>query len=285
MKPRAFEYVGPMNLPDALHALATREDAKVLSGGQSLVPAMNFRLATPATLVDINRIPDRNRVEAAGDRLRVGMLARHAALERVAIDDPLGSLMATISRYVGHLPIRVRGTLAGSLAHADPAAEWCALAVALDATIVAASVRGERAIPASEFFEGLFATALTPDEIIVEVSFPMLRRAGWGFHEQSRTAGDFATVAAVAVLDVDDGRVQRARLGLAGVEPAPVPASEAVKVLQGNLATDELLEEAAATAARNVDAVSDANCSAEYRTHLVHVLVLRALTDARSRAA
>jgi carbon-monoxide dehydrogenase medium subunit len=285
MKPRAFEYVGPTNLPDALDALATREDAKVLAGGQSLVPAMNFRLATPATLVDVNRIPDRNQVEEAGGRLRVGMLARHAALERVAIDDPLGSLIATISRYVGHLPIRVRGTLAGSLAHADPAAEWCALAVALDATIIAASVRGERAIPASEFFQGLFTTALAADEIIVEVGFPLLRRAGWGFHEQSRTAGDFATVAAVAVLDIDNGRVQKARVGLAGVEPAPVTPSEAIDVLQGNPATDDLLEEAAATAARNVDAVSDANYSAEYRTQLVQVLVLRALADARSRTA
>ncbi len=286
MKPSPFDYLAPGHLDDALGALAEHTgEAKVLAGGQSLVPAMNFRLATPSVLVDLNRIGGLANVHMNDGELVIQSLVRHRALETPATDDVTALLLARVSRLVGHLPIRVRGTFAGSLAHADPAAEWCMLALALDATIVARSVRGTRRIAANEFFEGLFTTALAEDEIITEVRLPLLGQAGTGFREKSQTAGDFATVATISVCTFDDGTVSDARLAIAGAGPTPVRARRAESLLVGSEATPEAVAVASRAAAEDVEPSSDAHTSADYRRHLVEVLARRALGDALEAAS
>ena len=286
MKPAPFEYFAPRELDEALDLLAERSDeAEVLAGGQSLVPAMNFRLATPAVVVDINRIPAFGRARVDDDELIVEPLVRHADFATSVTGDPLGGLLSEISHFVGHLPIRVRGTFAGSIAHADPAAEWCALAVALDAAIVLRRAGGERTIRAGGFFEGPFTTARRPGEIVAEVRLPLLGTAGAGFVEKSRTAGDFATVAVVATLRTSDGPIAEARIAHGGVGGKPVRATAAEELLVGTDGGPEALTAAARRAAEDADPIGDAFCSADYRRHLVEVLTNRALAAASERAA
>lgn len=286
MKPARFDYFAPENLEEALQLLSEHGgDASVLAGGQSLVPAMNFRLATPEALIDLNSIPGRNRTRVDRAELVIEMLVRHIDLERPVVRDPLGGLLAATSLLVGHLPIRVRGTFAGSLAHADPAAEWCMVALVLDATIVVESTRGERHIRASRFFEGLFTTTLAPDEIITEVRLPLLGPAGTAVCEQSPTAGDFATVATVAIVRVEDGVIAEARLAVAGAEGRPVRPMDAEAALADAPAEPEDLRRAARIAAEGLEPTSDATCSADYRRHLAEVLTRRALEQAVGRAA
>lgn len=281
MKPSRFEYRAPKSLHEVLDELAgSPGETTVLAGGQSLIPAMNFRLANPAVLIDLNRLPDLNRVRVEDRELVIEALVRHHDLRNAVADDSLGRLLARVSRFVGHLPIRVRGTFVGSIAHADPAAEWCMLAAALDATVVAHSVRGERRLRAADFFEGPFTTTLAPDEVIVAVRLPLLGRAGVGFHEQSQTAGNFATVATVATLRIENGKVAETRLGIAGVEGRPVRAIEAEELLFQEEPTRDALAAAGRAAAARVEPISDALCSADYRHHLVEVLATRALGDA-----
>ncbi len=278
MKPSSFSYVAPHDLDEALAVLAGSHDVKVLAGGQSLVPAMNLRLAAPEALVDINRIPGYDRVTVSEGVATIGMLVRHADLSRPGFDDPLADAFAAISRYVGHLPIRTRGTFVGSLVHADPAAEWCALALATDATIVARSADGTREIPSSGFFLGPFTTALRPDELATEVRIPLLGGGGFGFGEIARTAGDFATVAAVATVSLDGDTIAEARIGLAGVESKPTRGSAAEASLVGRPATPDVIAEAAA--ADSLHPIEDPNCSSAYRRQLAKVLVTRSLQQA-----
>jgi aerobic carbon-monoxide dehydrogenase medium subunit len=286
MKPAPFRYLAPTHIDEALESLARPdEDAKVIAGGQSLVPAMNFRLAVPEILIDINRIPGFGDVRERNGELVIGMLTRHKSFEIAVTRDPLGRLLARTARLVGHLPIRVRGTFAGSLAHADPAAEWCMLAEALDATIVARSVAGERKIGAGDFFEGPFTTSLRSSEIITDVRLPLLGSAGWAVHEKSHTAGDFATVAVVAVLEVMEGSIARARIATAGVEGRPVRAAAAEALLAGAPPEADTFEAAARTAAENTSPIADTLASTDYKRHLVDVLLVRALEDAAKRAA
>jgi carbon-monoxide dehydrogenase medium subunit len=286
MKPAPFEYLLPDSVEHAVELLAGRDgEAKVLAGGQSLVPAMNFRLATPAAVMDLNRLRGRASVSVDGGELVVQMLARHRALEHLGIDDALGGLLARTARLVGHLPIRARGTFVGSIAHADPAAEWCMLAIALDATIVAVGPAGQRRIAAADFFEGPFMTALAPDEIITEVRIPLLGRAGTGVCEKSQTAGDFATIATMATLHLEGGVIARARIAIAGAEGRPVRPTEAEEALTGAAPEAEAFRAAARAAAHSVDPISDAVASGDYRRHLVEVLARRALEDASAGAA
>jgi aerobic carbon-monoxide dehydrogenase medium subunit len=286
MKPGRFDLHTPQTLDAALELLARHgAEAKVLAGGQSLVPAMSFRLATPAVLVDINRIPGLDRLRVEGAELVVEMLVRHRALERPPLDDPLATLLGRTARLVGHLPIRVRGTFAGSLAHGDPAAEWAMLALALDATIVVRSAARERRLAASGFFEGPFTTALADDEIITEVRLPLLRRAGSAVLEKSQTAGDFATVAVLAVVTVDGDRIASARLAIAGAQGRPTRAHAAEAALVGAPARADSFAAAARTAAGGVDPVTDAVASSDYRRHLVEILARRALEQAALEAA
>ena len=285
MKPAPFDLLAPRTLDEAVDVLHGREaDARVLAGGQSLVPAMALRLATPSALVDLNRIPDLGRIRVEDGELVVDPLVRHAHLEHVVLDDGLGGLLRRTARLVGHLPIRTRGTFLGSLAHADPAAEWCILAVALDATLVARSASGDRRLAASSFFEGPFTTALRADEVLVEARLPMLRGAGFGLQERSRTAGGFALVAAIAVLRMNEGSIGEARLAFGGVSGRPVRARAAESLLEGVPPEPDALAAAAGAGAEEIDPLSDAFASGDYRRHLAETLLGKALEEAAQRA-
>ena len=284
MKPAAFEYHAPRTVEEALSLLHEHQDeAKVLAGGQSLVPAMNFRLARPAVLVDITPVPGLDRIDVADPAsVTVGARVRHLDLEHNTISGPLGRLLARTGRWVGHYPIRVRGTFGGSLAHADPAAEWCALACALDAEIHCRSASGSRVVGASDFFEQMaFTTCLEPDELLVGVRLPRLSDSwGVGMAEFARRWGDFAIVLAIAAVERDGDSISRARIALGGVAGGPVRASNAEAALSGRPATAEAVGAAAAAAAEEVDPTGDIHGSADYRRDLVRAMVTRALDQA-----
>src|SRR3712207_2017536 len=214
VKPAAFKYQRANTVEDAIEQLTQLgDDAKLLAGGQSLVPMMNFRLVRPSALVDITGISDLRYIQPHGAGLKIGALTPHRWVE--AMEDPgllKGfSVLKRAARWVGHYPIRTLGTFGGSIAHADPSAEWCMLATLLDAEIVAVGPEGERVIPASAFFHGFFTTALQPDEMVVEVRFPQLAPRA-ALHEFARRAGDFGIVAAAVAVDVRDGECRSARI-------------------------------------------------------------------------
>lgn len=282
MKPAAFTYHAPRSLDEALALLTLHGDAaKVLAGGQSLVPAMNFRLARPAVLIDINRIAALDALTTEDGWLRIGALTRHVAFERPVTDGPLGMLLPQVARCVAHLPIRVRGTFAGSLAHADPAAEWSLVAVTLGAEIVARSSAGERTMLAEDFFRTAFTTALRPDELIVEVRLP-LRGDAWrcGFTEFSRRKGDFALAMALAALRVEDDRIVEARIGIGGAEHRPRRIEAAEQLLAGETVRGDLFAGAGALVAAALEPVGDIHGSAAYRRDLAEVMTRRALGGA-----
>ena len=284
MKPAAFAYHAPSSLNQVYDLLEqVGEDGRVLAGGQSLVPAMNFRLARPAALIDINRVPGLDRIEQHSGQLRIGAMTRHARFEQPITDGPLGRLLPRAAACIAHTPIRSRGTFGGSLAHADPAAEWCAVSLALDAEIVAASRHGTRTIPASQFFTTIFTTALRPDEVLTEIRLPQLD-ASWrcGFAEFSRRAGDYALAMAVVALRLDHGIIRQARIALGGVASTPVLAPTAMQTLTDATPDEAVLAEAAAAARAEVNPEGDIHGSAEYRRDLVRVMVARALRDALS---
>lgn len=285
MKPARFDYHQARSVAEALSVLdRCGPEAKVLAGGQSLVPAMNFRLARPSVLVDVNKVSELGRLVDEGGVLRVGSMVRHAAFEQPVDDGPLGRLLSMAARHVGHLPIRIRGTFGGSLAHADPAAEWCVIAVLLDAEMEAANAGGARRIPASDFFRTVFTTALEPDELLVEARLPKpAPSTRVGFQQFSRRAGDFAVAMAAVALDVRGGRVAGARIALGGVSDRPVRAAGAEEALAGGPAERGALAEAAEAAAREVDPLEDIHGSAEYRRDLVRVLTRRALEQAAAQ--
>jgi aerobic carbon-monoxide dehydrogenase medium subunit len=290
MKPAPFSYHRPDTLEQALHLLDEHgPDAKPLAGGQSLVPAMNFRLAQPPVLVDLNRVASLAGLEALDDGgLRLGGMTRQRAVEHSPLVAERAPLLAATMPWIAHPPIRTRGTIGGSLAHADPAAELPAVMLALGATIGVRSRAGARAVPASEFFLGLFATALMPGELLVEVTIPPPRPgAGWAMDEIARRHGDFALagVAAVVVLG-DGGRVASAAVALIGAHDRAIRATAAERVLVGEAPTATVLREAGAAAARvDADPGSDVHASAAYRRHLIGVLVPRVVAHAVSRAA
>jgi carbon-monoxide dehydrogenase medium subunit len=281
VKPARFEYFRPTTVEEAVSLLDTVSDAKVLAGGQSLVPAMNFRLARPAALVDINAIAGLDVIDVSAGRLTIGALARHRAFEKPISTGPLGRLLTNAARFIGHLPIRVRGTLVGSLAHADPASEWCVIARVLDAEMVASSSTGDRIVAAADFFKTVFTTDLRPDELLTSVHLPWLGDAfTTGFAEVSRRAGDFALVLAAVVLKVESHTIVEARIAIGGASDRPLRMSQAEAALVGKDAFIEAIEEAAAAAADEVRPVADIHASADYRRDLVRVMVRRALHQA-----
>jgi aerobic carbon-monoxide dehydrogenase medium subunit len=281
MKPAAFEYFQPTTIGEAVSLLGSLDDAKVLAGGQSLVPAMNFRLSRPAAVVDINRIEGLDAINVGADWVTIGALARHRAFETAPVAGPLGSLLSTAANFVGHLPIRVRGTFVGSLAHADPAAEWCLLARTLDAEMVALSGSGERIIAATDFFHTLFTTDLRSEELLTSVRLPALDSSfRVGFAEFSRRAGDFALVMAAAVIKVENGVIAEARIGIGGAADKPIRMTQAENDLVGKKADPEVGEDAANLAASEVDPLGDIHGSSEYRRDLVRVMTKRALRQA-----
>ena len=280
MKPAPFIRHVPKTLDEALRILAevAPHDGRVLAGGQSLVPIMAFRLAKPAHLVDINEIAGLDKISSDEKTLSVGACVRHAAFHKSVVANPLGQLLSTVARHIAHYPIRMRGTFCGSLAHADPASEWCLVAATLDATVIARSTRGERRIPAKEFFAGIMSTALADDELLAEVQLPLLAKdTRFGFNEFSRRAGDFAMSAALVTYRLQSGKITEARVGLGGAEASPRRIAEAETALNGRTPDDKVFRAAAEAAATAIEPLEDHQTDAEYRRDLVRAVVRRAL--------
>ncbi|RVX38792.1 carbon-monoxide dehydrogenase medium subunit [Nonomuraea polychroma] len=287
MKPAAYAYHRAYDVREAVELLGELgDDAKILAGGQSLVAMMNFRLARPSALVDVNRISGLSYLRRDGDRLRIGALTRHHAVETTRDPAVLGgyAVLPRAAHWVGHYPIRTRGTFGGSIAHADPTSEWCMLALLLDAEIVAEGPHGRRTIPAADFFHGFLTTALGADEMLVEVVFPRpAPRAALTEFAQRR--GDFAIVAAAAALDTDGTACTGARIVLGGVDARPVRVPAAEQVLAGAALTTDAFAAAADVAAREASPPGDIHGSADYRRRLVRTLVTRALEEAAAHDA
>ncbi len=284
MKPAPFDYVAPASLDEAVSALASGHgDAKVLAGGQSLIPMLALRLARPATLVDINRLPGLDGLREASGMLEIGALVRQRALERWAASR--SPLFAEVLRHVAHPPIRNRGTIVGNVVHADPASELPALLLCLEGVVVARGPRGERMIPADRFYRAPLTTALGADELATAVRFTLPPAgAGWGFAEVSRRHGDFALVGAVAVLTgAGDGTVARARVAFFGAGGTPLRGLAAERVLEGRAPSPALLAEAARAAAAALSPDGDIHATAEYRRRVAATLAERTLTAALAR--
>jgi aerobic carbon-monoxide dehydrogenase medium subunit len=284
MKPPIFEYHAPATIEEAI-ALLLRYggEAKLLAGGQSLMPILNFRLARPAALVDLNAIPGLAYIREEDGQLRLGAMTRQRTIEFSPVVGRKLPLLREATLLVGHLPIRTRGTIGGSLAHADPAAEDPAVLTALEGLVVARSPRGERTLTASELFRGYLTTSLAADEILVEVRLPaMPAGAGFAFEEFSRRHGDFALAGIAAVLCGQAQRCSCARLATAGAGPVPVRLRESEEILEREGLSEEAIDAAAERAAALVEPDSDLHASADYRRHLVRVLTARALRRARA---
>jgi CO/xanthine dehydrogenase FAD-binding subunit len=289
VKPAPFEYVRPRTLDQALSVLAEHgADAKPLAGGQNLIPAMNFRLATPSVLVDLNGLDELSYIDDGAGELRIGGMTRQRAVERSALVQGRFPLVTETMPHIAHPAIRNRGTIGGSLAHADPAAELPAVMVALNATIALTSKSGGRAVPAAEFFVGLFSTAIQPGELLTQIRIPPAPpRSGFAFLEISRRHGDFALAGVAATVELDDaGRCAGARIALFSVGDRPMLAEEANRTLIGQTPSAGVIRAAAdAAATRDIDPPSDIHASARYRRQLVNVLTRRALERAFERAA
>jgi len=282
MKPVAFQYFAPHTLDEALVLVAEHgEEGRVLAGGQSLVPAMNFRLARPASLIDINRIAALDYLHERDGALCIGALARHAQFETPVIGGALGALLPQVARHIAHLPIRVRGTFAGSLAHAAPASEWCLVAMTVDAELVVAGRRGTRTLGPGEFFLGALTTLLEPDELLTEIRLPLLD-AGWrtGFAEFSRRAGDYALAICAVCLRMEDGRIAEARVGIGGATDRPQRIAAAEQALLGSTGGGNIRREAGQLASEAIDPLEDVQASAGYRRDLVRAMVERAVAGA-----
>jgi len=286
VKPPRFEYHAPRSVDEAVDLLGRYGgDAKVLAGGQSLMPMLNFRLTRPAALIDVNRIAALAYVREDDGVVAFGAMTRQRTIEfspEVARRLPL---LREATRWVGHLPIRSRGTIGGSIAHADPSAEYPAVLTALEGEVVAQGPRGRRTLQAAELFETYLTTRLAPDELLVEVRLPaMPAGAGHAFEEFARRHGDFAIVGIAAMVVRDGARCRTARLATAGAGPVPVRLRAAEEILERDGLGDAAIAAAAARAAELVQPDSDVHASADYRRHLAGVLTARALTRAVERA-
>jgi aerobic carbon-monoxide dehydrogenase medium subunit len=289
MKPAPFEYFAPTKMDEALGYLSHYGyDAKVLAGGQSLIPMMNFRLAQPSVIVDINNIPELSNIRGNEDGgLTIGAMARHNQVETSLLVAERAALISEAMPQIATVQVRSRGTFGGSLAHADPSAELAAASVALEANFLLRNERSERWVPAKDFFVGLFTSVLEPDELLIEAKIPRLpERTGYALVEVARRSHDFALVgvAAMVTLDMDD-RCQQARLVLFSVGEGPVVAHRAAGMLKGTKLTPEAMRAAAETAAKyDIDPGSDIHASADFRRRLAGVLSFRALEKAYRRA-
>ena len=282
MKPAPFAYHAPTTLQDALNLLAALapQDGRILAGGQTLVPAMAYRMARPAHLIDINGIRELEGVSIVGDRLRIGACTRHAFFESDKIPGSLGDLLRKVVRFIAHYPIRQRGTFCGSIANADPSSEWCCVAAALDGLIIAESAGGARRIAANDFSKALMTTALRDDELISAVELPVLSDdTRTGFSEFSRRAGDFAIAMALVTYRLERALIAGARVALGGAEAVPRRIAEAEKVLNGKAPAPDLFAAAGAAAATAIEPIDDNNNPVEYRRALVRSLVGRALAS------
>jgi len=284
MKPAPFEYHAPKTVAETLDLLAryAEDDGRVLAGGQSLVPTMAFRLARPKHLVDINGVEELNRIRVENGRLCIGAGVRHSAFEKPAEDGPLGRLLAAVVRHIAHGPIRSRGTFCGSIAHADPASEWCAVAATLDAEMVAESkISGMRVIPARQFFEGIMTTALHEDELLREVRLPILPKGTFvGFAEFSRRGGDYGIAMAAVTYRLKNGIMSDMHVGVGGVEDKPRRIAEAERVVLGRAPSLGTFQAAGHEVLKAVDPLDDPANPAEYRRGIARAMVVRALETA-----
>jgi carbon-monoxide dehydrogenase medium subunit len=287
MKPAPFEYYAPDSVEDALELLREHEDAKLLAGGQSLVPAMNFRVVQPAALIDLNRIAELSFIREEGNVIRVGSMARERHLEFDPAVAKYVPLLAEAMPFIAHPQIRNRGTIGGSIVNADPAAELPVLMLALNARLRAQSVSGERWIDAQDFFVGMFTTALTPEEILVEIELPFMpERTGWSFMEVAPRTGDYAMMGVAALVTLDEnGKCAQAKLVYLNAGDGPVDAKQASQLLMGETLIDDLIESAAAIASeKEINPFGNIHTSIEFQRHLAKVLTRKALKIAVQRA-
>ena len=288
MKPAPFDYRCPDTVDEALALLARHKgEAKIIAGGQSLMPMINFRVVQPALLVDVKRLLEYDFVRPAADGgLAVGALTRHRVLETSPLVAERFPVIAEAMRHVAHVAIRNRGTIGGSLSHADPAAELPMLSLLLDARIHVRAASGSRVIAASKFFLGALSNALQDDEIVVQVDLPGLAAGtGWAFEEFSRRAGDFALAAVAVLVRVTQGCISEARIALMGVAETPIRAPAAEALLLGAQASDALVERAVRAVCEPLRPPADLHASPEYRRHLAGVLAYRAIGAALRRPA
>lgn len=286
MKPARFDYVRAESIAHAVEALAgAGGDGKVLAGGQSLMPMMNFRLVKPSVLVDINRIPDLDRIRLEAGALRLGALVRH----RMTAEDGLVArhipVLHAAMKHVAHLTVRNRGTFCGSVCHADPAAEMPMMTLLLDGTVHIASPRGDRTMAARDFLVGSLSTALEPDEMVVAVDLTIPEDGtGWAFEEFSRRHGDYALAAVAVLMARADGRMRNVRIAMMGIADTALRFADVEAALEGREGTPSAFDEAAALLQAAIQPNSDLNASADYRRHLAGALARRALADAWQRA-
>lgn len=288
MKPAPFKYYAPDSISEVLALLQEYGyDAKILAGGQSLVPMMNFRLVQPAVLVDINNIPELSYIQTHDEGIRVGAMVRHSQAEKDLLIKEKAPLVHETMPQIATVQIRNRGTIGGSLAHADASAELVVVTTALEAQFKIQNQKGERLVPASEFFVGLLMTCMEPDDLLVEIQIPPLPpRSGWSLKEVARRPHDFALMGVAAVLTLDKKEsCTEARLVYLSAGDGPIAAPEAVKFLIGNEITPELITAVAEKAAADeIDPGSDIHATADFRRHLANVLTRRALEEAVQRA-
>ncbi|WP_021594085.1 FAD binding domain-containing protein [Actinomadura welshii] len=282
MIPATFDYVRPASVDDACRALADAgEDAKVLAGGQSLMPLLRLRLAYPDALIDLDRVDGLREIRDEGDAVVIGAMATHHQVIRDPLVREHAPLIARATETVADPAVRHRGTFGGSLAHADPAADLPAVALALDALLLVRSVRGEREIPASEFFVDWMTSAMEPDELLVGVRVPKMG-AGWGVHYEKfhRTAQAWAIIGVACAVRRDGDGIEEARVGLTNMGPKPVRADAVETAVRGGAASEDAFRTAAAQAAAGTEPPTDLHGSSEYRAHLATVLTARALAAA-----
>jgi aerobic carbon-monoxide dehydrogenase medium subunit len=288
MKPAPFEYHAPDSIEQALELMSEHGDeAKILAGGQSLVPAMNFRVVQPAVLVDINRLPELGYIREEDGVLRIGAMTRERQLEFDPLVEKRTPLLAEALPFIAHPQIRNRGTIGGSLVNADPAAELPVLMLALDARLKARKVSGERWIEARDFFVGMFTTALETDEVLVEIEVPaMPGRTGWSFMEVAPRAGDYALMGVAALLTLDEnGKCSRAKLVYLNAGDGPVDAVNATKALLDENVNEDLIVSAAALASESeITPYGNVHTSPDFQVHLANVLTKKALRQALQRA-
>ena len=288
MKPAPFEYHVPDSLEQALDLMSQYADeAKILAGGQSLVPAMNFRVVQPSMLIDLNRVSELGLIREEGEVIRIGAMARERHLE---FDSSIAKhipLLTEATPFIAHPQIRNRGTIGGSIVNADPAAELPVLMLTLDARLKAQNISGERWIDAHDFFAGMFTTALAPDEILVEIELPyMPPHTGWSFMEVAPRTGDYALMGVAALVTLDEnGKCKKAKLVYLNAGDGPVDAKESAKLLEGETLNDALIESAAAMASqKEINPFGNVHTSIDFQRHLANVLTKNALKQATQRA-
>ena len=288
MKPAPFEYHAPDSIEQAVELYSQYGgEAKILAGGQSLVPAMNFRVVQPSVLVDLNRVHELSYIREDDVVLRIGSMSRERHLEFDPLIPKWAPLLAEAVHFIAHPQIRNRGTIGGSIVNADPAAELPVLMLALNARLKAKNKSGERWIGAPDFFVGMFTTALEPDEILVEIELPLSSpRTGWSFMEVAPRAGDYAMMGVAALVTLDEaGKCKGAKLVYLNAGEGPVEAKEAEKLLEGETLSNELIESAASKASQEeINPFGNIHASSEFQRHLANVLTKKALKQALQRA-